>query len=58
MRTYQELIKGNIYKDSNDQYYVFTANFRQVLDKHAPLKRKKIRGNQTLFTAKLSSHNN
>ena len=45
VRTYQELIKGDIYKESNDNYEVFTAIFRQVLDKHAPLKRRKIRGN-------------
>lgn len=35
-----ELIKGNIYNYSNDQYDVFTAIFRQALDKHSPLKRK------------------
>ena len=42
----QELIIGNIYKDSNNQYDVFTV------DKHAPLKRKKIRGNQAPFMTK------
>ena len=28
-------MKRNIYKDSDDQYDVFTAIFREVLDKHA-----------------------
>ena len=36
----QELIKSNSYNDEQ-QYDIFTSIFRRVLDKHAPLKRKK-----------------
>ena len=37
----QELSKGSIYKEKHYQYDVFTNIFRMVLDKHAPIKKKK-----------------
>ena len=47
----QELIKSNSYNDEQ-QYDIFTSIFRRVLDKHAPLKMKKLRGNQAKFMTK------
>ena len=47
----QELIKSNSYNDEQ-QYHIFTLIFRRVLDKHAPLKMKKLRGNQIKFMTK------
>ena len=47
----QELIKGNSYNDER-QYDILTSIFRKVLDKHAPLKIKKLRGNQAKFMTK------
>ena len=47
----QELIKSNSYNDER-QYDIFTSIFRKVLDKHAPLKIKKLRGNQAKFMTK------
>ena len=47
----QELIKSNPYNDKK-QYDIFTSIFRRVLDKHAPLKTKKLRGNQAKFMTK------
>ena len=41
----QELIKGTIYKDSNDQYDVITAILAKFLDSQATVKRKKRRNN-------------
>ena len=41
----QEFIKSNWYNDEQ-QYDIFTSIFRRVLDAHAPLKMKKLRGNQ------------
>ena len=34
------------------QYDIFISIFRTVLDKHAPLKMKKLRGNQVKFMTK------
>ena len=48
----QELIKGELYKSNNEMYSTFTKVFRLVLDKHAPLKVKKVRGNQGPFMTK------
>ena len=50
----QELLKGEMYKSSNsiEMYSSFTKVYRKVLDKHAPLKVKKIRGNQAPFMTK------
>ena len=47
----QELIKSNSYNDKQ-QYDIFTSIFQRVLDKHAPLKMKKLRGNQPKFMTK------
>ena len=44
-----------MYKYNNDMYSAFSNVFRSVLDRHAPLKRKMIRGNQApSITKKLS----
>ena len=48
----QELLKGEMYKSNNEMYSTFTKVFRIVLDKHAPLKVKKVRGNQGPFMTK------
>ena len=45
----QEMIQGEIYKYNNDMYSTFVDAFRSVLDRHAPLKRIMIRGNQGPF---------
>ena len=44
----QELIKYNSCNEEQ-QYHIFTSIFRKVLDKHAPLKMKKLRENQAKF---------
>ena len=45
----QEFMKSNSYNDEQ-QYDIFTSIFRKVLlDKHALLKMKKLRGNQAKF---------
>ena len=41
-----------MYKSNNEMYSTFTKVFRLVLDKHAPLKVKKVRGNQGPFMTK------
>ena len=46
-----------MYKYSNDMYSAFSDVFRSVLDRHAPLKRKMIRGNQGPFMTKHLSKN-
>ena len=48
---HQGLIKSNSYNDEQ-QYDILTSIFRRVLDKHAPLKMKKLRGNQGKFMTK------
>ena len=50
----QELLKREMYKSSNsiEMYSSFTKVYRKVLGKHAPLKVKKIRGNQAPFMRK------
>ena len=48
----QEMIQGEMYKYNNDMYSTFSGVFRSVLDRHAPLKRKMIRGNQGPFMTK------
>ena len=35
-----------MYKSNNEMYSTFTKAFRWVIDKHAPLKVKKVRGKQ------------
>ena len=47
----QILIKGDIYK-SEDPYSEFTHIFSEILNKHAPLKSKQVRGNQAPFMNK------
>ena len=47
----QELIESNSYNDEKP-YDIFTSIFRRILDKHAPLKVKKLRGNQANFMTK------
>ena len=47
----QTLIKGDIYK-SEDPYSKFTNIFSEILNKHAPLKSKQVRGNQAPFMNK------
>ena len=41
-----------MYKSNNETYSTFTKVFRLLLDKHAPLKVKKVRGNQGPFMTK------
>ena len=48
----QEIIQGEMYKSNNDMYSTFSDVFRSVLDRHALLKRKTIRGNQGSFMTK------
>ena len=48
----QELLKGKMYKSNKEIYSTFTKVFRLVLYKHAPLKVKKVRGNQGPFMKK------
>ena len=48
----QEIIEGEIYKYNNDMYSTFCDVFRSVLNRHAPLERKIIRGNQGPFMTK------
>ena len=48
----QEKIQGEMYKYNNDTYLTFSDVFRSELDRHAPLKRKMIRGNQGPFMTK------
>ena len=46
------MIQGEMYKYNNDMYSTFSDVFRSVLDRHTPLKRKMIRGNQKPFMTK------
>ena len=48
----QELNKGIIYNSHDKQYDLFSDIFRTILDHHAPLKTKIIRGNQAKFMTK------
>ena len=43
---------GSSHKEKRHQYDVFTNTFRIVLDKHAPIKQKIVRGNETPFMTK------
>ena len=45
----EELLKGEMYKSNKDMYTVFTNVFSSVVNKHAPLKSRTIRGNQGPF---------
>ena len=48
----QKLNKGIIYNGHDKQYDLFSDIFRTILDHHAPLKTKIIRGNQAKFMTK------
>ena len=48
----QELNKSIIYNSQDKQYDLFSVIFRTILDPHAPLKTKSIRGNQAKFMTK------
>ena len=48
----QEMIQGEMYKFNDDMYSKFFDVFRSVLERHAPFKRKMIRGNQGPFIRK------
>ena len=45
----QELNKGITYNKQDKQYNLFPDIFRTILDHHAALKTKRIRGNQAKF---------
>ena len=51
----QTLIQGDLYR-SKDPYSELTKIFSNILDKHAPLKSKKVRGNQAPFMNKSLSN--
>ena len=51
----QELLKGAIYQNNEVMCSVFTGIFQNILNKHAPLKQKKARGNHAPFMAKVLS---
>ena len=46
---YQELQKRAIYQNNAEMYSFFTRIFQNILNKHAPLKQKKIQGNHAPF---------
>ena len=48
----QELLKGEMYKGHDNKCSAFTNVFRNVLDKHAPVKPNTIRGNHAPFMTK------
>ena len=53
------LIQGELYNNCQEPYHKLTQIFSEVLDYHAPVKRKVVRGNQSPFMTKdLSSGNN
>ena len=47
----QKLIQGDLYR-SDDPYFKLTEIFSSILNKHAPIKSKQIRGNQAPFMNK------
>ena len=50
----QKLIQGDLYR-SDDLYFKLTEIFSSILNKHAPIKSKQIRGNQAPFMNKFLS---
>lgn len=48
----QEMIKGEFYKNETNIYEDFSSVFKRVADKHAPLKKKTVRGNNAPFMNK------
>ena len=47
----QQMIKGKFYKEKN-MYEIFSDTFKAVVNKHAPLKEKIVRGNNAPFMTK------
>ena len=47
----QEMIKGSFYQHE-EAFAVFSSVFRDVVDRHAPLKQKMVRGNNAPFMTK------
>ena len=47
----QEIIKGSFYQHE-EAFPVFSSVFREVVDRHAPLKQKMIHGNNAPFMIK------
>ena len=47
----QKLIQGDLHR-SDDAYFKLTEIFSSILNKHAPIKSKQIRGNQAPFMNK------
>ena len=48
----QKLLKGAVYQNNKEMYSIFRRIFQNVLNKHAPLKQKKVRGNHAPFMIK------
>ena len=48
----QEILKSTIYQNNKEMYSIFTRIFQNVLNKHAPLKQKKVRENHAFFMTK------
>jgi len=48
----KEISFGNIYSGHKDAYDILTNKFKELVDKHAPQKEKKVRGNQAPFMTK------
>ena len=48
----QEILKGTIYQNNKEMYSIFTRIFQNVLNKHAPLKQRKVRRNRAFFMTK------
>ena len=46
------MLKGKMYKTVKDTFTTLTDVLRSILDKHAPLKTKIIKGNQVPFITK------
>ena len=47
----QEMIKGSLYQHE-EAFAVFSSVFRDLIDRHAPLKQKTVRGNNTPYLTK------
>ena len=47
----QEMIKGSLHQQE-EAFAVFSSVFRDLVDRHAPLKQKTVRGNNTPYLTK------
>ena len=47
----QEMIKGSLHQHE-EAFAVFSSVFRDLIDRHAPLKQKTVRGNNTPYLTK------